>query len=114
VQITTAPGKDVLLVDRFDREPKQGGWSRKAVVSALTVFELDEMLARHASYETLAEIIRRRFQNPKEGLGNYSEGLPSISCVGTPMITHGTMLRSGTERICISPLPTTCALNFAP
>jgi serine/threonine-protein kinase HipA len=37
-------------------------------VSALTMFEIDEMLARHASYETLAEIIRRRFQNPRQDL----------------------------------------------
>jgi serine/threonine-protein kinase HipA len=32
------------------------------------MFELDEMMARHASYEILAEIIRRRFQNPTEDL----------------------------------------------
>jgi serine/threonine-protein kinase HipA len=32
------------------------------------MFELDEMMARHASYELLAEIIRRRFQNPQEDL----------------------------------------------
>ena len=45
-----------------------GGWTRKAFVSALTLFELDEMMARHASYELLAEIIRLRFQNPTEDL----------------------------------------------
>jgi len=64
----TALGKDVLLVERFDRESKKGGWTRKAFVSALTLFELDEMLARHASYEVLAEIIRLRFQKPTEDL----------------------------------------------
>ena len=68
VRMETALGKDVLLVERFDRELKKGGWSRKAFVSALTMFDLDEMLARHASYEMLAEIIRRRFQNPQEDL----------------------------------------------
>jgi serine/threonine-protein kinase HipA len=68
VRMETALGKDVLLVERFDREHKTSGWGRKAFVSALTMFELDEMLARHASYETLAEIIRRRFQNPQEDL----------------------------------------------
>jgi serine/threonine-protein kinase HipA len=31
------------------------------VVSALTLLELDEMMARYASYEDLAHIIRRRF-----------------------------------------------------
>jgi len=68
VRMETVLGKDVLLVERFDRERKKGRWRRKAFVSALTLLELDEMMARHASYETLAEMIRRRFQNPQEDL----------------------------------------------
>ena len=68
VRMETALGKDVLLVERFDRERVKGGWGRKAFVSALTMFELDEMMARHASYELLAETIRLRFQNPREEL----------------------------------------------
>jgi serine/threonine-protein kinase HipA len=68
VRMETALGKDVLLVERFDRERVKGGWGRKAFVSALTMFELDEMMARHASYELLAETIRHRFQNPREEL----------------------------------------------
>jgi serine/threonine-protein kinase HipA len=68
VRLETALGKDVLLVERFDRARLESGWARKAFVSALTMFELDEMMARHASYETLAEIIRRRFQEPKADL----------------------------------------------
>ena len=68
VRMETALGKDVLLVERFDRERLKGGWGRKAFVSALTMFELDEMMARHASYELLAEIIRLRFQNPQGDL----------------------------------------------
>ncbi|HWR03064.1 MAG TPA: HipA domain-containing protein [Humidesulfovibrio sp.] len=63
VRLVRALGKDVLLVERFDREKVQGGWRRKAMVSALTLFGLDEMMARYASYETLAEIIRHRFTN---------------------------------------------------
>ncbi len=38
------------------------------MVSALTLFGLDEMMARYASYETLAEIIRHRFVEPKDTL----------------------------------------------
>ena len=38
------------------------------MVSVLTLFGLDEMMARYASYETLAEIIRHRFDKPKETL----------------------------------------------
>ena len=67
-RIEKALGKDVLLVDRFDRERVKSGWIRKAFVSALTMFEFDEMMARHASYETLAEIIRLRFQDPQGNL----------------------------------------------
>ncbi|MDP3745876.1 MAG: type II toxin-antitoxin system HipA family toxin [Phenylobacterium sp.] len=64
VQLVRAAGKDVLLIERFDRERAGRSWRRKAMVSALTLFELDEMMARYASYEALAEIIRHRFDAP--------------------------------------------------
>lgn len=38
------------------------------MVSALTLLELEEMMARYASYEDLATIIRHRFTSPKEAL----------------------------------------------
>lgn len=59
VSLTQAANKDVLLIERFDRVDEQ----RKCLVSALTLLELDEMMARYASYENLAEIIRYRFTN---------------------------------------------------
>jgi len=68
VKLETAANKDVLLVERFDREKTKQGWTRKSMVSALTLFSLDDMMARYASYETLAEIIRHRFTDPKESL----------------------------------------------
>ncbi|MBT82809.1 MAG: phosphatidylinositol kinase [Alteromonadaceae bacterium] len=68
VKLTKAANKDVLLVERFDRVVSENGWARKSMVSALTLFALDDMMARYASYETLAEIIRHRFTNPKETL----------------------------------------------
>lgn len=68
VNITRALGKDVLLIERFDRTKIESGWQRRAIVSALTIFELDEMMAAYASYETLAEIIRHRFTNPTKTL----------------------------------------------
>lgn len=67
VELTKALGKDVLLVERFDRI-KHVGWTRKALVSALTILELDEMMAPYASYEKLAEIMRQRFKNPQSDL----------------------------------------------
>jgi len=68
VKLETAANRDVLLVERFDREKNKQGWARKSMVSALTLFALDDMMARYASYETLAEIIRYRFTDPKDTL----------------------------------------------
>ncbi len=68
VSVTSASGKDVLLIERFDRERAGSSWSRKLMVSALTILSLDEMMARYASYQDLAEIIRRRFTDPKDTL----------------------------------------------
>lgn len=68
VTLTRTSGKDVLLIERFDREKIDAGWTRRAMVSALTIFGLDELMARHASYEDLAEIIRRRFTDPAASL----------------------------------------------
>jgi serine/threonine-protein kinase HipA len=42
-KLAHAAGKDVLLVRRFDPEKTAKGWARKAMVSALTLLELDEM-----------------------------------------------------------------------
>ncbi|SMC56685.1 type II toxin-antitoxin system HipA family toxin [Polynucleobacter kasalickyi] len=64
VELRTVMGKEVLLIERFDRVHQDVGWSRRAMVSALTLFELDEMMAAYASYEKLAEIIRHRFKDP--------------------------------------------------
>ena len=68
VSLVHASGKDVLLVERFDRVRTEKGWQRKSMVSALTLFGLDEMMARYASYQDLAEIIRHRFTAPAKTL----------------------------------------------
>ena len=68
VRLVKAANKDVLLIERFDRERKDGDWSRRAMVSALTLLGLDEMMARYASYATLAEMIRHRFTEPRDTL----------------------------------------------
>ena len=68
VKLDKASGKDILLIERFDREFKKGDWTRKLMLSALTLLGLDEMRARYASYEDLAELIRHRFTNPKATL----------------------------------------------
>ena len=63
VSLENVAGKDVLLVERFDRTATVNGWQRKSLVSALTLLALDEMMARYASYETLAELVRTKFKN---------------------------------------------------
>ncbi|MBX3697938.1 MAG: HipA domain-containing protein [Dokdonella sp.] len=68
VELVQVGGKDVLLVERFDRIADGGHWRRRAVVSALTLLELDEMMAAYASYEELAEIVRHRFSEPRASL----------------------------------------------
>ncbi|MCV3766664.1 type II toxin-antitoxin system HipA family toxin [Rhizobium sp. TRM95796] len=68
VSMITAAGKDVLLIERFDRVKAENGWRRTAMVSALTMLGLDEMMARYASYQDLAELIRHRFAKPRAAL----------------------------------------------
>jgi len=63
VTLKKASSKDVLLIERFDRIKTENGWQRKSMISALTLFKLDEMMARYASYQDFAEIIRYRFSN---------------------------------------------------
>ncbi len=89
VKIVKAANKDVLLIERFDREltttkNSDKSWTRKSIVSALTLFGLDDMMARYASYETLAEIIRHRFIAPKDTLKElFSRLVFNILCGNT-------------------------------
>ncbi len=62
VQLERAGERDVLLVERFDRIPGTG--RRRALLSALTLLELDEMWPGAAAYGDLAELARRRFAQP--------------------------------------------------
>jgi serine/threonine-protein kinase HipA len=68
VSLRNVAGKDVLLVERFDRTQTQAGWRRHAMVSALTMLGLDELQARYASYGELADTVRARFTMPQATL----------------------------------------------
>jgi serine/threonine-protein kinase HipA len=84
VKLKRALGKDALLVERFDREKALQGWFRKPIVSALTLFALDEMMAMYASYQDLADIIRHRFTNSTEALRElYGRLVFNILCGNT-------------------------------
>jgi len=84
VKMVKASGRDVLLVQRFDRIHVVSGWQRKSMVSALTLFGLSDMTARYASYEELAQIIRARFTRPKQTLHElYGRLVFNILCGNT-------------------------------
>ena len=84
VKLVKFANKDVLLIERFDRVPNGDEYARKAMVSALTILGLNDMMARYASYETLAEIIRHRFTNPKAALMElFSRLVFNILCGNT-------------------------------
>ncbi|MFW6298026.1 MAG: type II toxin-antitoxin system HipA family toxin [Desulfosalsimonas sp.] len=84
VKLVKAANRDVLLIERFDRVAKGGKWTRKAMVSALTLLGLDDMMARYASYETLSEIIRHRFTDPRPTLKEmFSRLVFNILCGNT-------------------------------
>lgn len=84
VKLINSAGKDVLLIRRFDRKLNGEGWTRRLMVSALTLFGLNDMSARYASYEDFAEIIRQRFTEPKQTLRElYSRLCFNILCGNT-------------------------------
>jgi len=63
VKLVKSAHKDVLLIERFDRQSSGNSWKRKSMLSALTLLHLDEMMARYASYEDLSHIVRKRFHH---------------------------------------------------
>lgn len=63
--LVSAGGRDVLLVERFDREPDG---ARKMMVSALTMFGLRPEDGHYATYPDLADIIRQQFTDPDKTL----------------------------------------------
>ncbi|HVD40003.1 MAG TPA: HipA domain-containing protein [Solirubrobacterales bacterium] len=81
VRLTSAHGRNALLVERFDR-PGKG--RRRAMVSALTMLGLDEASARYGSYAALADQIRARFTEPKATLRElFSRIVFNVLCSNT-------------------------------
>ena len=68
VSLTSSMGRDVLLVERFDRFGDEGKVLRRHMLSGLSLLQLDEMEARYASYIDLADRIRQRFDNHRKSL----------------------------------------------
>jgi len=94
VSLERAAGKDVLLIERFDRVKVEGGWSRKAVVSALTLLELDELMSN--SRPLFVTDFRRQGRRSKSS----SHGCCSTFSVEIPMTMRAITPLSGTARNC--------------
>lgn len=62
--ITTSLGRDVLLVERFDRP---GDGRRRMMVSGLTMLGLDEMAGRYATYPEILDVLQRHGSDPDVG-----------------------------------------------
>lgn len=73
VRLVQAAGKNVLLIERFDRQGMEEGWTRHAMVSGLTLLGLNEMMAPYASYQDFAEI---------SACISNSRARPCMSCMG--------------------------------
>jgi serine/threonine-protein kinase HipA len=63
-QMVSVMGKDVLLVERFDRLHQGNQHYRRSLLSGLSLLGLNEMEARYASYQDLADLIRLHFTHP--------------------------------------------------
>jgi len=68
VRLEQSLGKDVLLIERFDRIKHDDFWERRLMLSGLSLLKLNEMEARYASYRQLAELIRHQFFHPIHSL----------------------------------------------
>ncbi len=78
-RLIRSSGRDVLLVDRFDRP---GAGRRRLMVSALTILGLDELTgARYGSYVHLADQIRARFRDPTPTLAEMFRRVVFNVCV---------------------------------
>lgn len=79
-EVVRCAGRDVLLVDRFDRTAIPG--QRRMMVSGLTVLAEDEMGARHAGYPDLADAIRKTFADPAQSLRELFSRMVFNVCIG--------------------------------
>ncbi|MCW2750758.1 MAG: hypothetical protein JWR83_1868 [Aeromicrobium sp.] len=79
VEVVTVDGRQVLLVERFDRGPRN---SRRLMISALTILGFSEMSAHHASYPLICQSIRTSFSKPGATLEELFGRLVLNVCVG--------------------------------
>ena len=73
-------GRDVLLMERFDRTEVPG--QRRLMVSALTILGLHEQLGYYATYWELAHRIRAEFARPQAALRDLFSRIVFNICIG--------------------------------
>lgn len=78
-EVTSCLGRDVLLVERFDRH---GPGLRRMMLSALALQGLEGVAGRHATYAALADDIRHRFTSPAATLRELFGRIVFNVCVG--------------------------------
>lgn len=78
--VVESSGRDVLLVERFDRGEHSG--QRRLIISALTILGLDEMMAPYATYADLATAIRASFTDSKSTLRELFSRIVFNVCIG--------------------------------
>lgn len=114
VSLTTSIGKDVLLVERFDRTSTG---ARRAMVSALTILELDPFTgARYASYARLADEIRARFTEPRKTLRELFSRITFNVLVGNTddhARNHAAFWDGRAETLTLTPAYDVCPQNRA-
>ena len=112
VSLEKVAGKDVLLVERFDRYPSGPGWCRRSLVSGLTVLGLDEKWAREASYPNLVDQLRvHGFKFKKDAVELFSRLVFNVLIGNTDdhARNHSFFVEDGTIRLTpaydITPFP---------
>ena len=80
VEVVDCAGRDVLLVERFDRSAVPG--ERRLMVSAMTVLGVDEWGAIHSGYWELADVVRARFRDADRTLAELFARITFNICVG--------------------------------
>jgi serine/threonine-protein kinase HipA len=68
IDFRTILGRDIFLIQRFDRKVEGNQLKRTPFASALTMLEAHEITAYHYSYRDLAEVLRRLGSNPRHDL----------------------------------------------
>lgn len=97
-------GRDVLLVNRFDRAPAPGGFSRIGFLSALSFSQWDESDKHEFSYPTIAAKMRQAIAEPRAAMANlYQRMIYNIFCRNTDdhPRNHGFLVRG--TRLDLSP-----------